>query len=60
MELNSNQGRTIGELQDLVALTAQAPNQPGGFDAGDMASAAAQGYRQGYEQRDAEVRGALV
>ena len=60
MELNSNQGRTIGELQDLVALTAQAPSQLGGFSAGDMASAAAQGYRQGYEQRDAEVRGALV
>ena len=39
---------------------AQAPSQPGGFSAGDMASAAAQGYRQGYEQRDAEVRGALV
>ena len=60
MELNSNQGRTIGELQDLVALTAQDPSQPGGFSSGDMASAAAQGYRQGYEQRDAEVRGALV
>ena len=48
MELNSNQGRTIGELQDLVALTAQAPSQPGGFSAGDMASAAAQGYRDGW------------
>lgn len=42
MELNSNQGRTISELQDLAALTAQAPSQPGGFDAGDMASAAEQ------------------
>ena len=28
--------------------TAQDPSQPGGFDAGDMASAAAQGYRDGW------------
>ena len=54
MELNSNQGRTIGELQDLVALTAQAPNQPGGFSSGDMASAAAQGYRDGWAAAQAD------
>ena len=33
---------------DFAALTAQDPSQPGGFDAGDMASAAAQGYRDGW------------
>ena len=33
---------------DFAALTAQDPNQPGGFSAGDMASAAAQGYRDGW------------
>ena len=32
---------------DFAALTAQAPSQPG-FDAGDMASAAAQGFRDGW------------
>ena len=32
---------------DFAALTAQDPSQPGGFDAGDMASAAAQGFRDG-------------
>ena len=38
----------INELRRLHALTAQDPSQPGGFDAGDMASAAAQGYRDGW------------
>ena len=38
----------INELRRLHALTAQAPSQPGGFSAGDMASAAAQGYRDGW------------
>ena len=32
----------------LAALTAQAISPPGGFDAGDMASAAAGGYRDGW------------
>lgn len=36
------------EALRLHALTAQAPNQPGGFSSGDMASAAAQGYRDGW------------
>ena len=31
-----------------AAAPAQAPNQPGGFSSGDMASAAAQGYRDGW------------
>ena len=60
MELNSNQGRTIGELQDLVALSAQAPNQPGGFSAGDMASAAAQGYRDGWTAAQADSQQAVA
>ena len=33
----------VAELRRLHALTAQAISQPGGFDAGDMASAAAGG-----------------
>ena len=44
----------INELRRLHALTAQAPNQPGGFDAGDMASAAAQGYRDGWTAAQAD------
>lgn len=38
----------INELRRLHALTAQDPDQPGGFSSGDMASAAAQGYRDGW------------
>ena len=38
----------INELRRLAALTAQAISQLGGFDAGDMASAAAGGYRDGW------------
>ena len=91
-ELTGTQQKGLEETIEAVraAVNAQktsaSTSQPGGFDAGDMASAAAQGYRdgwtaaqadsvledaarepeylrgyrQGYEQRDAEVRGALV
>ena len=44
----------INELRRLHALTAQAPSQPGGFDAGDMASAAAQGFRDGLAAAQAD------
>ena len=37
-----------------AAAPAQAPSQPGGFDAGDMASAAAQGYRDGWTAAQAD------
>jgi len=44
----------VAELRRLHALTAQAISQPGGFDAGDMASAAAQGYRDGWTAAQAD------
>ena len=39
---------SMAELASLKELTAQDPSQPGGFSAGDMASAAAQGFRGGW------------
>lgn len=44
----------INELRRLHALTAQAPSQLGGFSSGDMASAAAQGYRDGWAAAQAD------
>lgn len=38
----------------IEGFTAQDPSQPGGFDAGDMASAAAQGYRDGWTAAQAD------
>ena len=45
---------SMAELASLKELTAQAPNQPGGFSAGDMASAAAGGYRDGWAAAQAD------